>query len=58
MTVRIFLTRFIYITSRKEVGINDYISYEFKDIERKIQDLNFIKEIAETLYGMVESFEI
>ena len=48
----------IYMTSRKESGINDYMTFRHTDIERKIQDFDFIKEMAEILYTAIEEFEI
>ena len=48
----------IYMTSRKESGINDYMVYRYTDIERKIKDFDFIKEMAEILYTAIEEFEI
>lgn len=48
----------IYMQTRKEVGINDYMMFKFTDVERKIQDLEFIKEISEILYEMIESLEV
>lgn len=47
----------VYMRSRQEVGINDYLSYTYKDIENKIKSISFIEKMADIIYNMIENFE-
>lgn len=47
----------VYMRTRKEVGINDWISYKYKDIENKMMALEFIVSMAEIVYNIIEEFE-
>lgn len=47
----------VYIRSRKEVGIMELSKYNYSDIEDKINNLRFIKELADIMYEAIENFE-
>lgn len=47
----------VYMQTRKEVGINDLITFKYKDVENKIKALEFIYKTSELIFNVIQQFE-